>query len=113
MSSRVIDTILKKFCKKKTSTVVYETLRHTTSGIFDPLEDSDELSNENLEFQPSKSPCCHGRTFNFDFRQNGIQQYWPSTYYPPRQVTLDPDSGQVSVEEEELVKKIPEGKTMN
>jgi hypothetical protein len=92
--------------------IVYETLRHTTSGIFDPLDDDDdddELSCKNVEFHPSKSPCCNGRTFDFGVRPNVGRRPWSP---PHRRLPIDlgEDSGQVSIEEEEVFRKPQEGK---
>ena len=56
--------------------VAYETtLRHTTSGIFEPFDDDEDdyaANVDNVEFVPSKSPCCNGRTFDFNVRTNEV-----------------------------------------
>ena len=106
------------------SVAVETTLRHTTSGIFDPIDDDDDdiVDVKNVEFIPSKSPCCNGRTFDFairtnDFRPNGISSNtlrpcWGPTLRNGRQNAVDvcDDSGQMSIEDEELLKRPNEGK---
>ena len=86
--------------------VAYETtLRHTTSGIFEPFDDDEDdyaANVDNVEFVPSKSPCCNGRTFDFnvrtnDFRTNVVRPFWSSpTRQSFRQNAIDvcEDSGQ-------------------
>jgi hypothetical protein len=88
--------------------------------------DDDDVDAKNVEFIPSKSPCCNGRTFDFcvrpnDFRPNAVQ---PNAIRPfwtlkrqngrlnGRQNAVDvfEDSGQMSIEEEELLKRPNEGK---
>ena len=106
------------------SVAVETTLRHTTSGIFDPIDDDDDdiVDVKNVEFIPSKSPCCNGRTFDFATRTNNfrtnvistntLRPFWGPTLLNVRQNAVDvcDDSGQMSIEEEELLKRPNEGK---